>query len=399
MGWNHWYTWYHRISAEKMKQAADQMIASGMADVGYMYVNIDDCWMMMPPEGYEIRGDRLTGLDVDAVVGKARDIEGRILSNAHFADMEGLVDYIHGRGLRAGLYTSPGPRTCQQYEGSYRHELQDAEQYAKWGFDFLKYDWCSYGKVATGEGRELLQKPYREMGEILQSLERDIILNLCQYGRGDVWEWGGEVGGHCWRTTGDLGLKKGDRLPGFYHIAFSNMQHWQYARPGQWNDPDYILIGWVGVPPSLGVQLPRPTTLTPDEQYSYMSLWCLMAAPLFFSGDMARLDEFTLNVLCNPEVIEVDQDPLGKQGRPIVHTEEKLVLAKLMEDGSIVIGLFNLAETEKPVGLEWDDVELEGPQRVRDLWRHKDLGVVTLSYELPIPRHGVRLIRLWPERE
>jgi len=396
MGWNHWYTWYHRITADKMKQAADQMVDSGMADVGYMYVNIDDCWMKMPPEGYRIRGGRLVGLDVKTVVGPTRDAEGRVLSNGLFPDMKGLAEHIHSRGLRAGIYTSPGPRTCQQYEGSYQHEVQDARQYAEWGFDFLKYDWCTYGKVATGEGLDRLQRPYKKMSAILETLDRDVVLNLCQYGMGDVWQWGAAVGGNCWRTTGDLGLKEGDHLPGFYHIGFSNMQHWQHARPGAWNDPDYILIGWVGVPPSKGVQLPKPTTLTTNEQYSYMSMWCLMAAPLFFSGDMARLDEFTLNVLCNPEVIDVDQDPLGKQGKPVVHTDETLILAKPLEDGSMAVGLFNLFELPRELAVSWEQLGLEGPARVRDLWRQKDLGDFDQQFAATVGRHGVLLIRLWP---
>jgi len=394
MGWNHWYTWYHRISADKLKEAADQMVASGMADVGYMYVSIDDCWMKMPAEGFRIRGGRLTGLETDVVVGETRDAEGNVLSNGHFPDMRELADYIHRRGLRAGIYTSPGPRTCQQYEGSYEHERQDAEQYARWGFDFLKYDWCTYTQVATGEGLERLQLPYRQMGEILRSLDRDLVYNLCQYGMGDVWQWGASVGGNCWRTTGDLGLARSDRLPGFYRIGMANMQHWEHARPGAWNDPDYILIGWVGVPPSRGVQLPRPTTLTGNEQYSYMSMWCLMASPLFFSGDMARLDEFTLNVLCNPEVIEIDQDALGKQARPIVHTDEMLVLAKPLEDGSLAVGLFNLSEVAREIGVDWETLGLEGPQRVRDLWRHRDVGVCDGKYTADVPRHGVQLVRL-----
>jgi len=395
MGWNHWYTWYHRITAKKMKQAADQMVDSGMADVGYMYVNIDDCWMKMPPEGYEIRRDRLKGLDVEAVVGDTRDDEGRILSNAHFPDMRELADYIHARGLRAGLYTSPGPLTCQRYAGSHGHERQDAEQYAEWGFDFLKYDWCTYGQVATGEGVDRWQRPYRKMGAILESLDRDIVFNLCQYGRADVWTWGGDVGGHCWRTTGDLGLTRGNQLPGFYHIGFSNMRHWEYARPGQWNDPDYILLGYVGVPPAAGFQLPKPTKLTADEQYSYMSMWSLMAAPLFFSGDMARLDEFTLNVLCNPEVIDVNQDALGKQAKPLRHTDEELLLAKPMEDGSLAVGLFNLGEEDREITASWDQLGIGGPRRVRDVWRHRDLGTFEGRFSSPVARHGVRLIRLF----
>ncbi len=236
-----------------------------------------------------------------------------------------------------------------------------------------------------------MQKPYRLMWGELQKLDRDMVFNLCQYGMGEVWKWGGEVG-NCWRTTGDLGLESGAGLPGFYKIALSNAQHWQDARPGGWNDPDYILIGWVGDAHHMGQG--TPTALTPNEQYSYMSLWCLMASPLIFSGDMARLDPFTLNVLCNAELIDVDQDPLGKQARIVRRTAGELVLSKLIEDGSTVVGLFNLGPEPARLSVSWSDLGLTGPQRVRDLWRQKDLSDARESYAAQIPRHGVLVVRL-----
>ncbi len=380
MGWNSWYIHYHRVTDRHMRQAADAMIASGMADFGYQYVNIDDCWMVKP------------GADDPRIGGEPRDANGAIRSNRLFPDMTALADYIHSKGLKAGLYTSPGPLTCQRYAGTYEHEEIDARKFAEWGFDFLKYDWCSYRQVAGGKELEDLQKPYRKMGQILKRLDRDVVYNLCQYGMGDVWKWGGQVGGNCWRTTGDLGLARDTSLPGFYHIGLSNAQHWQHAKPGQWNDPDYILIGWVGQARGHGEG--RPTSLTPDEQYSYMSMWCLMASPLIFSGDMAKLDEFTLNVLCNAEVIAIDQDPLGKQARIIRHTDEDLVLAKPLEDGSLAVGLFNLAEPERDVSVRWSDLNLSSPRTARDLWRQKDLGKFAADFTATVPRHGVMLIRL-----
>jgi alpha-galactosidase len=233
------------------------------------------------------------------------------------------------------------------------------------------------------------------MATFLEGLDRDIVLNLCQYGMGDVWTWGGEVGGHCWRTTGDLGLEEATNLPGFYSNGLSNARHWRHAGPGRWNDPDYLLLGWVGAARGHGVG--KPTPLTDHEQYSYMSMWSLMAAPLIFSGDMAKLDAFTLNVLCNTEVIEVDQDPLGRQGEPVVRDESTLVLAKPMEDGSLAVGLFNLTEDERAVAATWDELGLEGPHRARDLWRQKDLDRVEGRLEAKVPRHGVAMVRLWPD--
>jgi alpha-galactosidase len=382
MGWNHWYTWYNRITAEKMRQAADVMIDSGMADFGYQYVNIDDCWMIEP------------GSNDPELQGENRKPDGTINTNARFGDMKAMTDYIHAKGLKAGLYTGPGPTTCAGFVASYQHEQQDARTFAEWGFDFLKYDWCSYGQIAKDSSLDELKKPYVLMGDILRKLDRDFIFNLCQYGMGNVWEWGGEVGGHCWRTTGDLGLERGTNLPGFYRIGLSNAQRWQYAKPGQWNDPDYILIGYVGNAHNID-EPPKPTSLTPNEQYSYMSMWCLMAAPLFYSGDMAMLDDFTLNILCNAEVIEVDQDALGRQAQPIVQTEQALVLAKPMEDGSLAVGLFNLDEVAAPITVTWEQLGIKGKQRVRDLWRQKDLGVSQDKYETQVTRHGVAMLRLF----
>jgi alpha-galactosidase len=375
MGWNSWYIHYHRVSEQHLRAAADQMIASGMADHGYQYVNIDDCWMKK-------KGDE-----------PYRDAEGAVLPNSKFPDIKGMVDYIHSKGLKAGVYISPGPWTCAGYVGSYQHEAQDARKFAQWGFDFLKYDWCSYGNVAGGNTLDKLQKPYRLMWGELKKLDRDIVHNLCQYGMGEVWKWGGEVG-HCWRTTGDLGLERATGLPGFYSIGFQNAKHGVYAKPGAWNDPDYILIGWVGDAHRMGEG--RPTSLTPEEQYSYMSMWCLMAAPLVFSGDMAKLDAFTVNVLCNPEVIDVDQDPLGRQARIVRKTDRDFILAKDLDDGSKAVGLFNLSGAEAAIAVKWSELGLVGKQRIRDLWRHKDLGEVDEKCEVSVPRHGVMLVRMSP---
>lgn len=382
MGWNSWYIHYDRISDQLMRTSADQMIESGMADYGYQYVNIDDCWMVKVDSD-----DPVTG-------GPERTEDGTILTNKRFPDMQELTDYIHSKGLKAGIYISPGPQTCQGYEGSYGHEIGDARTFSDWGFDFLKYDWCSYGKVAGGNSLETLKKPYQKMWNILGSLDRDIVLNLCQYGMGNVWEWGGEVG-NCWRTTGDLGLERDRELPGFYYIGMSNAEHWPYAKPGEWNDPDYILIGWVG--DAHNQSLGTPTDLTPYEQYAYMSMWSLMAAPLIFSGDMAKLDAFTLNVLCNHEVIEVNQDPSGKQARIIRNTNTEFILAKELEDGSLSVGLFNLKASDSKISVDWSTLEITGKRRVRDLWQQKDIGIFDSAFDAKVPPHGVAMVRIWPD--
>jgi alpha-galactosidase len=234
------------------------------------------------------------------------------------------------------------------------------------------------------------------MGGILRQQPRDIVFNLCQYGMSDVWTWGAEVGGHSWRTTGDLGLEKNERLPGFYSIGFKNAEHAAHAGPGRWNDPDYILIGYVGNANNIE-ELPKPTALTRHEQYSYMSMWALMAAPLFYSGDITRLDPFTLGVLNNAEVVAVDQDPLGRQARIVRRTNDEFVLAKPMEDGSVAVGLFNLSEARRDITVTLADLGLSGRQRVRDVWRWKDAGPIAGEYTASVARHGVMLVRMWPE--
>ena len=379
MGWNHWYAHYDRITDKMMREAADVMVSRGLADVGYQYVDIDDCWMNAPKNNDPLR------------VGPLRDGSGNIIPNKHFPDMKGLADYIHAQGLKAGLYTSPGPFTCGGFAGSYQHEAQDARQFADWGYDFLKYDWCSYSEVAKEDNSlAMMQKPYRLMGDLLRQQPRDMVFNLCQYGMGRVWEWGAEVGGHCWRTAGDLGFEL-DRI---FEVALDNASHRAWSKPGAWNDPDYLQIGYIGIANVMGE--PTPCPLTPTEQYSFMSLWCLMASPLFYSGDMSRLDAFTLNVLCNPEVIEVDQDPLGQCAQVVNVGRDTFLMVKDMADGSKAVGLANRGEFPAVVMAKWSDLNIVGKQRIRDLWRQKDLGAYRDQFQTTVPRHGVVLIRLWP---
>lgn len=379
MGWNHWYAHYNRITDEMMRAAADIMVSSGMADVGYQYVSIDDCWMNAPEHADPKR------------VGPLRDENGKILPNAHFPDMKGLTDYIHAKGLKAGTYTSPGPLTCAKFAGSYGREEKDARTIAEWGFDLLKYDWCSYSQIAAGDKSiEALQKPYRLMGGILRAIPRDIVFNLCQYGMGEVWRWGEEVGGHSWRTAGDLGFEL-DRV---FEVALANAAHREWNRPGAWNDPDYIQIGWVGNARGMGE--PRPFPITPSEQYSFMSLWCLMASPLFYSGDMTRLDEFTLNVLCNTELIDINQDELGQCARVVMLGEEMFAMVKDMADGSKAVGLFNQSQFPAKVTMRWADLGITGPWRARDAWRQKDMGMISAQHEAALARRGCFVMRVWP---
>lgn len=379
MGWNDWYAFYNRITDAKMREAAAIISTNGMADVGYQYVDIDDCWMF----GASHKADPLQN-------GRARDKEGNILPNKHFPDMKALTDYIHSQGLKAGIYTSPGPVTCGGYAGSWRHEAQDARQFADWGFDLLKYDWCSYTRECTNKPPSLaeLKRPYQLMGGILRQQDRDILLNLCQYGMGQVWEWGAKVGGQSWRTAGDLGVE----LNRVFQVALANCEHAAWQKPGAWNDPDYIQIGWIGNARKYGEDKPCP--FTPNEQYSFMSLWCLMSAPLFYSGDLAKMDDFTLNVLCNPEVIGIDQDPLGQCAKVVFAGDGTFFMLKDLANGDHALGMCNEGDAPADLTATWSALGVPDNQRVRDLWREKDLGVYSDSFSARVPAHGVVLVRL-----
>lgn len=383
MGWNDWYSDYHRVTADTVKRAADCMIANGMADAGYQYVDIDDCWENRSAAGRPDEAGR---------IGPGRTADGTIIPNQYFPDMKGLTDYLHARGLKAGIYSSPGPTTCGGYTASYGHEAQDARQYAAWGFDLLKYDWCSYGRVPVTGPKNLawMEKPYRLMGGLIAEQPRDIVLNLCQYGMGDVWNWGADVGAQSWRSAGDLGPV----LHQIFEVALTNVAHGAHQHPGAWNDPDYLQIGWIGDPRS--AKLAHLAGFPPAEPYAYMALWSLMGAPLFYSGDLARMDAFTLNVLCNPEVIAVDQDPLGTCGHLAAPAGKTFVLIKELADGGRAVGLFNRGTEPATVTVSAQELGWTGGAVMRDLWREKDLGAFRGTYAATVPPRGVVLISVEP---
>lgn len=363
MGWNSWNVWGGTVDDAKVRAAADALVASGLAAQGYTYVNIDDAW-----EG-------------------ARDANGEITSNAKFPDMKALADYVHAKGLKIGIYSSPGPRTCQQrYAGSYQHEAQDARTWARWGFDYIKYDWCSYSEVEPNrDSLPGLQRPYRSLRAILDSLDRDFVYSLCQYGWGQVWTWGADVGGNLWRVTGDIT----DSWTSMSTIGFAQTGHEQYAGPGHWNDTDMLVVGKVG----WGREL-RDSRLTPNEQLTHISLWALQAAPLIIGADLTQLDEFTTNLLGNAEVLAVNQDPLGKAAGRSLRRGRTEVWARPLSDGTMAVGLFNRDLIAQTVSVRWSELGLRGDQRVRDLWRQRDLGPRRDSLSVVVPRHGVMLVKI-----
>ena len=372
MGWNSWNCWGLSVDAEKILASARVFKEKGLMDHGWTYINIDDGW--------EIKGDEPL---------PKRDSRGNILTNDKFIDMKGLGDSIHALGLKFGIYSSPGPLTCGGYTASYQYEQNDAKSFAAWGIDYLKYDWCSYEKIAKDQSRPELIKPYQVMRKALDEVDRDIVYSLCQYGMGKVWEWGAEVGGNLWRTTEDIT----DTWESMREIGFNQVENAPFAGPGHWNDPDMLVIGWVGWGPNL-----HPTRLTPDEQYTHISLWCMLSSPLLIGCDLERLDDFSLNLLANDEVLAVNQDPLGKQAVPIIKKENIQVWVKELADKDIAVGIFNLGPGTETWKLDLGQLGLIGRLVVRDLWRQKNLESKNELVDFLIPSHGVILVRVGKER-
>jgi alpha-galactosidase len=349
------------VDAEKVLQAAEWLDRSGLAAHGFQYIVIDDAWSAK------------------------RGPDGRITANEKFPDMRALADAVHARGLKLGIYSSPGPRTCEDFPGSYQHEAQDAATFAEWGIDFLKYDWCSYEEIAGDRSLAELQKPYIAMRDALARVDRDIVYALCQYGYGDVWKWGAQVGGQLWRSSGDLL----DQWANLESVGFRQAGRERWTRPGEWNDTDMLVVGTLGWGPNL-----RPSRLTPNEQVLHLSLWALQAAPLFIGADLSKLDTFTLSLLSNDEVIAVDQDPLGRAAGRIWSDARREIWARPLADGTMAVGLFNRGLRAAEVTVQWAQLGLQGGQPVRDLWQRKDLGVTQEKFTATVPRHGAVLLKV-----
>jgi alpha-galactosidase len=363
MGWNSWNVWGVEVTADRVRAAADSLIKTGLAAHGFQSVNIDDAWEA------------------------GRTPSGEIQTNAKFGDIKALADSVHARGMKLGIYSSPGPKTCGGYEGSYMHEEQDARTYAKWGIDYLKYDWCSYGEIEKSNSLAGYQKPYTVMRNALDKVDRDIIFSLCQYGMGNVSEWGSrpEVAGNLWRTTGDIT----DTWGSLSSIAFSQHGLETFAGHNHWNDPDMLVVGKVGWGPNL-----HPSRLTKNEQITHITMWSILAAPLLIGCDLTQLDPFTLALLTNDEVLEVNQDGLGRQGRRRGFSGLTEVWARPLEDGTMAVALINRGREHAPVTATWQTLELKGKQPVRDLWLHKDLGLAEGSFTAEVPRHGAMLLKI-----
>ena len=367
MGWNSWNCWGLSVTQDKVISSSKALIEKGLADYGYCYMNIDDGWEA-----------------------PKRNADGTIAVNEKFPSMKQLGDWLHSEGLKFGIYSSPGDLTCGGYLGSIDHELQDAESYNSWGIDYLKYDWCGYGrKHATEPDRQTVAsyvRPYLLMERCLRQQPRDIFYSLCQYGMAEVWKWGHAVDANSWRTTGDIT----DTWESLYDIGFGQQPElYPYAQPGHWNDPDMLIVGKVGWSNNL-----RDSRLTPDEQYTHISLWTLLASNMLIGCDIAQMDDFTVSLLCNHEVNAVNQDILGKQAQRVVLDGSIQIWSRPLSDGSYAVGIFNVGTSDARVDFKkyFKEMGIGSLQSVRDLWRQKDLSTTDVNYF--IPTHGVKYLKI-----
>jgi alpha-galactosidase len=357
MGWNSWNHFHAQVDDATIRATAEAIVSSGMRDAGYVYINIDDTW-----EG-------------------ERDNQGVIHANSKFPDMKALADFVHSKGLKLGIYSSPGPKTCAKYEGSYGHEEQDARTYAAWGIDYLKYDLCGLRVQMKEAGspeaaHKIMVDSYAKMRDALRSTGRPIVYSLCQYGNDAVWDWGAEVGGNLWRTTGDI-TDKYDRMA---EIGFGQAGLGRFAGPGHWNDPDMLEVGNGG--------------MSLEEYRTHMSLWAILAAPLLAGNDLSKMTPETIALLTNKEVIAIDQDAAGKQGDRVSAQGPVEIWSRSLSDGSKAVGIFNRHPGTMSATVDFRELGFSKPPTARDIWQAKDLGRMQNTYTVQVPGHGVVLLKV-----
>jgi len=362
MGWNSWNWFATTVTDKDIRQAADLMVSSGMRDAGYVYLNIDDTW-----EG-------------------KRDANGVLHTNDKFPDMKALADYVHGKGLKLGIYSSPGDKTCAGFEGSLGHEQQDADLYASWGIDYLKYDLCGFrsymNEVAPGDKLkqdELMRSAYEKMHKAILKTGRPMVFSLCQYGFDSVWQWAPEVGGNLWRTTGDINSTF-DRI---ILIGRGQAGLGKYAGPGHWNDPDMLEVG--------------NGKLTPDENRTHMGMWAMLAAPLLAGNNLSKLTPEVKAILTNRDVIAIDQDSLGKQANRIFAEGPVEIWSRLLSNGDVALAVFNFGEDEaflRGISLHLDQAGAADGWKAYDVWSGKNLGKIDNNYKFSLDRHASLLLRL-----
>jgi alpha-galactosidase len=359
MGWNSWNKFKCDVSEAMIRRQADAMAASGMKDAGYQYIVIDDCWQ------------------------KSRDADGNIQADPERfpSGIKALADYVHSKGLKFGLYSDAGSLTCGGRPGSAGHEFQDARQYAKWGVDYLKYDWCHTGTRNAEAAYTIMAKALRESG-------RDIVLSICEWGVNQPEKWAPKVG-HLWRTTGDIydtWEGKKDWSMGMTNILDLQAERDPISAPNAWADPDMLEIG--------------NGNMTTTEYESHFSLWAMLAAPLVAGNDLSKMDAETLRILTNKDVIAVDQDPLGKPGRRTLKEGDLEVWVRPLQGGDVAAVLFNRGKTPADMKLTWDRLSLSAGHKadVKDLWSKKVTKNVSGSYAAKVAPHGVVMVRVTPQR-
>jgi alpha-galactosidase len=364
MGWNSWNKFACNVSEDMIRSMADAIVKSGMKDAGYEYVNVDDCWQV------------------------SRDAQGNIVADPQRFPhgMKAVGDYIHSLGLKFGVYSDAGSKTCAGRAGGLGHEYQDALQYAAWGVDYLKYDWCN---TTTQDAKA----SYANMRAALDAAGRPIVLSICEWGTAKPWLWGKEAGGNLWRTTGDIQdrwqgkreWKPGDCCSyGVLDIVDAEAGLYGYAGPGHWNDPDMLEVGNGG--------------MTDAEYRSHFSLWAMLAAPLIAGNDLRSMRPEIHDILTNKEVIAVDQDPLGREGERVEKNGDMEVWSKMLKDGSRAVLLLNRSNAEHEISANWESLGYPShlSAEVRDLWQHKDLGRFTAKFSMQVPSHGVVMVTVKP---
>ncbi len=364
MGWNSWNKFGCNVSDEMIRGMADAMVKSGMKDAGYQYVVIDDCWQV------------------------ERDKDGNIVPDAKRfpGGIKPLADYVHSLGLKFGIYSDAGSKTCAGRPGGLGHEYQDALKYAAWGVDYLKYDWCH---TTTQDARA----SYANIRQALDTAGRPIVLSICEWGSHQPWLWSAEVGGNLWRTTGDISDKWQSKKKwpdgsccelGVVDIVDLQVGLYSFAGPGHWNDPDMLEVGNGG--------------MTDTEYRSHFSLWAILAAPLIAGNDLRDMKPAIQEILTNQEVIAVNQDALGREGRPVHKDGDLEVWAKQLKDGNRAVLLFNRGTSEQNVTVAWEDIGYPDhlSAAVRDLWQKKDLGKFTGKFSAPVASHGVVMVTVRP---
>ena len=358
MGWNSWNKLACRVDEKAVRAAADAMVASGMREAGYESIVIDDCWQ------------------VD------RDARGNIIVDGKSfpSGIKALADYVHSKGLKFGIYSDAGTNTCAGRPGSWGYEFQDARQYAEWGVDYLKYDWCNNGGQNSAAA-------YSRMRDALKVCGRPVVFSICEWGSTKPWLWAKDIG-NLWRTTDDIQdaweVKKGQGGLGVVQIIDQQAGLEAYSGPGHWNDPDMLEVGNGG--------------MTDAEYRSHFSFWCLLAAPLMAGNDLGAMTPATREILTNREVIAVDQDPLGKQGSRVRDDGDLEVWARPLADGSRAVILFNRSAKPAAVAVGWTEIGYPKTveAKVRDLWQHKDLGAFKGSFQATVAPHGVVMVRIMP---